>query len=290
VADGHVLTKPTQLCRVGAARNCRHATEVEALLQEDDLEILAAHETSTGVQGAYLLTLRTRDWRRVVFRAKWRPDSSETSRNSPRFELAAYSVQKLFLEAREYVVPPTATHCFPIAAYRARVNAKARESKCVRGVLSYWLEDVTSVADAREAGWFRGLHDHVFDPARFERDRIYRDSIARVNVLTYVIGHRDSHARNFVLARAGKASAVVYSIDNSLSFTMAPNPRIPVFNDWSKLRVPALPRGVIDRLRVASAASLANGFAGLTRDELAGVRARIAELVRRVDRGEVPVY
>jgi hypothetical protein len=286
VADGHVLTEPTQLCREGAGRACREAGDVEALLQRGDLEILAARETSTGVQGAYILTLRTRVVPRVVFRAKWRPDSSETHRNNPRYELAAYALQKQFLEPREYVVPPTATHCFPIATYRARVNPKARGSQCVRGVLSYWLEDVTSVADAREAGWFRGSNDHILDPARFARDRVYRDSIARVNVLTYMIGHRDSHARNFVLARAGK-SPVVYSIDNSLSFTMAPNPRIPPFNDWSKLHVPALPRSVVDRLRVASKSS---ETAGLTREEIAGVRARMVELVRRVDRGELRVY
>ena len=285
MTDGHVLTEPTRLCREGAARKCRDAKEVEALLQ-GKLEILAARETSTGVQGAYVLTLR--NWRGVVFRAKWRPDSSETRRNSPRYELAAYAVQKLFLEPRDYVVPPTTTHCFPIEAYRARVNAKARGAGCVHGVLSYWLEDVTSVADARAAGWFRGQHDHVFDPARFARDRVYRDSIARVNILTYVIGHRDSHARNFVLARTGEESAVVYSIDNSLSFAMAPNPRIPAVHDWSKLRVPALPREVVDRLRVA--ANRTGSLADLTRDEIAGVRARMLDLVRRVDRREVQVY
>lgn len=288
VADGHVLTEPTHLCREGAERGCREAKEVEVLLAQRGLEILAARTTSTGVQGAYILTLRTRDSRRIVFRAKWRPDSSETRRNSPRFELAAYKLQRLFLEPRGYVVPPTATHCFPNEEYRLRVNATVHGSGCVRGVLSYWLEDVTSVADAGEAGWFRGLHDHVFDPARFERDRVYRNSIARVNVLTYVIGHRDSHARNFVLARAGNESTVVYSIDNSLSFTMAPNPRVPAVNDWSKLQVPALPRSVIERLRAAAEESLAS--AGLERDEIVGVRARMAELVRRADRGEVQVY
>ena len=287
VADGHVLTEPTRLCRQGAAQKCRDAKDVEALLQRDDLEILAARETSSGVQGAYVLTLRTRQLNSVVFRAKWRPDSSETHRNSPRYELAAYAIQKRFLSPREYVVPPTATHCFPIESYRARVDAKARGSRCVRGVLSYWLEDVTSVADAHDDGWFQGRHDHVFDPARFERDRVYRDSIARVNVLTYVIGHRDSHARNFVLARAGK-SPVVYSIDNSLAFAMAPNPRIPAFNDWSKLQVPALPRSVVERLRAAS--KTVDRSTGLTDAELDGVRARMAELVRRVDRGEVRVY
>ncbi len=327
VAGEHALSEPTQLCREGAAaRACRKANDVEALLQREDLEILAAKETSTGVQRASVLTLRADG---VVFRAKWRAHSTTTTRNSPRFELAAYAVQKLFLEPREYVVPPTAAHCFPLAGYRARVDRKAQPtfagSGCVYGVLSYWLEDVSSVSDAHKAGWFDGAHDHAFDPRLFERSPLYRDSIGRVNVFTYVVGHRDSHARNFVLTRSeGLVSGPhVYSIDNSLSFTMAPNPRIKPEHDWSKLQVPALPRDTVERLRRASdqlpslgaVAVLRRGkrtlvpapdtsvrtttgidwssgrlVVGLTTRELEGVRARIAELLTRVDRGELRAY
>jgi hypothetical protein len=182
-------------------------------------------------------------------------------------------------EPREYVVPPTVRHCFPTAVHGAAC-----------GVLSYWLEGVTSVADAAKDGWFRGQHDHLLDPKLFASDRRYRDSIARVNVLTYVIGHRDSHARNFVLARTGKRTPFVYSIDNSLSFTMAPNPRIPPTKDWSKLHVPALPRTVIERLRSASDKLSSLEAAGLTSAEIDGVRARMADLVRRADRGELQLY
>lgn len=332
MAGTHVLSEPTQLCRQGtpfAARTCRRAEDVESLLARDDLEILAASETSVGVQGAYVLTLRSGG---VVFRAKWRPHASTTRRNSPRFELAAYAVQKLFLEPREYVVPPTVAQCFPLEAYRARVDATARATfegaGCVYGVLSYWLEDVESIRDAQLAGSLHGQHDHAFDPELFDRDRTYKDSIARVNAFTYVIGHRDSHARNFVITRAaaGARDRSVYSVDNSLSFTMAPNPRIAREHDWSKIRVPALPRAVIERLREAdrklaglrTIASLRrahgrlvtatapedpggagrDGIAwsgdrlavGLTADEIAGVRTRIHELLDRVDRGTLALY
>ena len=293
VAGGHVLTEPTRLCREGPQlRACRGAEDVEALLERDDLEILAASATTTGVQRASVLTLRTGGRNPIVFRAKWRAHSTTTRRNSPRFELAAYEVQKAFLPPREYVVPPTAAHCFPIEAYRAKVDRAARPtfagSPCVYGILSYWLEDVSSIADAQRAGWFHGEHDHAFDPGLFARDRVYRDSIARVNALTYVIGHRDSHARNFVIARSGD-SPVVYSIDNSLSFTMAKNPRLQARHDWSVIRVPALPRAVIDRMRTARE-RLTSQATGLTAFELDGVRERIAALLARVDRGEVKVY
>lgn len=266
-------------------------------MQRPDLEILSASETSTGKQGAHVLTLRAAG---VVFRAKWRPDSSRTTRNDPRLELGAYAVQKLFLQPSEYVVPPTAVHCFPLAAYRARVDAKAQPTlpgaRCISGILSYWLEGVASVMDARKDGWFEGENDHALSLALFGRNPVYRDSIARVNVLTYVIGHRDSHTRNFVIARGG--SPVVYSVDNSLSFTMAPNPRILPERDWSKIQVPALPRAIIERLRSASqrVATLANiavvqrTTIGLTKAEIDGVRQRMLELVARADRGELAVY
>jgi hypothetical protein len=310
VAGGYALTKPTLLCHDAAAipRSCRKPDDVEALLQREDLEILAAGKTATGVQGARILTLRSGGPHPVVFRAKWRPDSSATSRNNPRLELGAYAVQKLFLEPYEYVVPPTAAHCFPLAAYRARVDLVAQPSfagsQCVSGILTYWMEDVMSVSEARKAGWFHGLYNHMLDLARFNSDRVYRDSITRVNVLTYVIRHGDSHTKNFVLARTAAGSVVVYSIDNSLSFTIEPNHGIPADHDWSKIKVPALPRVVIDRLRVASKrvdalariAVLRPGggrgavVVGLSPAELDVVRARISELVTRADRGELTLY
>ena len=276
------------------------------------------------MQRARVLTLRSGGDKPVVFRAKWRAHSTTTRRNSPRFELAAYAVQKLFLPPAEYVVPPTAAHCFPIEAYRAKVDRSARptfpNSGCVYGVLSYWLEDVASIADAERAGWFRGKHHHAFDPKLFARDRVYRDSIARMNLFTYVIGHRDSHARNFVIAE--NDAHAVYSIDNSLSFTMKPNPRIQPRHDWSAIRVPALPREALDRLRAAYArlpslaavavlrrdkgtlvaapvgsAAATTGvdwtgdqlIVGLTPPEIEDLRARVAALLARVDRGELPV-
>ena len=310
VAGGHVLSEPAQLCREGAPlRSCRTAEDVEALLQRDDLEILAASETSTGVQRARVLTLRSGGPDPVVFRAKWRAHTTTTRRNSPRFELAAYAVQKLFLAPREYVVPPTAAQCVPIEAYRARVDPAAqptfRGSGCVYGILSYWLEGVTSIADAQKAGWFHGVHDHAFDPDLFARDPGYRDSIARVNLLTYVIGHADSHARNFVLARAGALPVghAVYSVDNSLAFTMHKNPRLEARHDWSAIRVPALPRDAIERLRSArerlpslgkiAVLRLAAGepvVVGLTAPEIDGIRVRIDALLARVNRGELRLY
>ena len=326
-APKHALTLPVELCREGlAVQSCRSVEDVEALLASD-LEILDAETAGGGWQQAHVLTLRSRGPRTVVFRAKWRAHSTTTNRNSPRFELAAYAVQKLFLEPHEYVVPPSGAYCFPLAPYVKRVDALADEtieqSGCVYGVLSYWLEEVTVVAEANRAGWFHGVDHHVFDPYLFEHDRAYRNSVARVNLLTYLIAHRDSHAKNFVIADSDTAPGAhtVYSVDNSRSFTLAQDPGIKPKHDWSAIRVPSLPRDAIKRLRSADLSSLAaiavlrsaNGrlvaadvgsaaaitgvdwtgdrlVVGLTPPEIVTVRARIAELLRRVDHNELPLY
>jgi hypothetical protein len=123
-------------------------------------------------------------------------------------------------------------------------------------------------------------------------------------VLTYVIRHGDSHTKNFVMRRTAAGSPVVYSIDNSISFTVARNRGILPDHDWSTIKVPTLPRAVIDRLRVASKrvdslariAVLRPGggrgavVVGLTPAEVELVRARISELVARADRRELTLY
>jgi hypothetical protein len=322
------LSQPARLCRgTSQGRPCRTVEEVESWLADPGLEILGAAEPPAGIQGAIVLTLRAPRLMPVVFRAKWRAHSTTTARNSPRRELAAYAVQKLFLSPGEYVVPPTAPHCFPLEAYRAKVSRKAqatwREAPCVYGILSYWLEDVQSLSDAAEAGWFHGQYHHAFDPQLFADNTAYRDSIGRVNLLTYVIGHADSHAKNFVIT-TDSAAPLVYSVDNSLSLGLKKNPRLDAKHDWSELRVPALPKRAIDRLRasvgkldqLAVIAELApKGGAlvpvepervaptamgldwvdgrlrvGLSAAEIGDLKVKIALLLQRIERGEVPLF
>jgi hypothetical protein len=321
------LTTPTQLCRSrGPDIPCRDAREVEELLARADLEIVGAAKTPAGIQGARVLTLRA-PGPGVVFRAKWRAHSTTSKRNSPRRELAAYAVQKLFLDPDEYVVPPTAAHCFPLAPFRKLVDRKARATfrdvPCVYGILSYWLEDVQSLKGARRAGWFDGVYHHALDLKLFEDNETYRASIADVNLFTYLIGHSDSHQGNFVITLEPDAP-LVYSVDNSLSLGLPKNRKLKPHHDWSHIQVPALRRGAIDRLRKASDAVERLGTVavlevkkgqlvqtkdsggppsltgldlvgdrlsvGLTSDEIAGVRRRIAELMRRLDRGQVRLY
>ncbi len=311
------LTPPTVLCVAGVERPCRRAADVERWLASAELEILGADQTPRGIQGARVLTLRHGE---VVFRAKWRPQSTLTSRNDPRRELVAYAVQKLFLEPEEYVVPPAAAHCFPLDVYRATVLPGAlpsfRDVPCVLGYLSYWLEDVESLKDARGEGWFRS-EDDALDDDLFAGNPRYRESVADMNLLTYLIDHADSHKGQFLIRRDPKVPAV-YSVDNSMAFGVKHNHRVKV--DWSKIQVPAVSQRSTERLRATSIDDLASiaelelhGGArlvpvaprrrraepagirwiqgrlviGMTVDELAMLRGRMRALFAVIDRGEL---
>jgi hypothetical protein len=251
---------------------------------------------------------------------------SESLVNDPRKELGAYAVAKLFLEPHEYVVPPTSGHCFPLEHYRARVDATAPPSfekegvRCVFGILSYWLENVADPEGAREDGvWSK---DGILDEQLFQKDPTYRQSIANLNLLTYLIHHADSHDMQFLVTK-DKQSPRVYSVDNSMTFESVKNPMTLFREDWSVIRVPALSKNSLARLTSlnnddwtrltsiemhqkrggqlqlgpydppigpADAGVRWVGLGlqiGLTENEIAGVRRRLSKLVDRIRRGEL---
>jgi hypothetical protein len=222
------------------------------------------------MQGAKILTLQAQaGGQSIVFRAKWRPQSSADIINEPRKELAAYAVQKLFLDETELVAPPTVAHCFPLAEYRSFVpdeKATFEGSDCVFGFASYWLESVKTAQSAREDGLLTA-GDGVWDPHLFEKDRLYRRSVSNTNLLTYLINHGDAHNEQFLLEQTPRGLRT-YVVDNSIAFKSIKNPMLLFREDWSKVRVPLLPRRTIERLRA------------LTDEDFARL-ATVAELERR---------
>jgi hypothetical protein len=216
-------------------------------------------ETPSGMQGAKLLTLRTHGpWGEAVIRAKWRAQSTGDLLNEPRKELAAYAVQKLFLDEGELVVPPTVAYCFGAAEY-ARFDAKAKPSfqgtECIFGFVSYWLEDVKTVGAARQSGLL-GPGAGIWEAKLFARDPEYRDSVSDSNLLTYLINHGDAHDEQFVLQQSPRGLRA-YVVDNSIAFRSIKNPMLLVRQDWSQIQVPSLPRTAISRLRALTAADYA---------------------------------
>ncbi len=245
------LTPPSRLCTSDEAPPaCRSALEVEMMLS-DETEIVGMADPPSGTQGSKVLTLRTHHGgATVVFRAKWRPQSSSNLINEPRKELAAYAVQKLFLDDSALAAPPTVAHCFPLAEYRLfapKEPASFKTIDCVLGFASYWLEDVHSVSSAREDGLL-GEGKGIWDTKLFERDPIYRGSVARANLLTYVINHGDAHDGQFLLEETPRGLRT-YVVDNSIAFRSVKNPMLLFREDWSNIHVPWLPKDAVARLR-----------------------------------------
>jgi hypothetical protein len=155
--------------------------------------------------------------------------------NVPRYDLAAYELQKLFLDPPEYVVPPTALRMVPLAdfaRYSPGVERTFSSADQVLAVVQYWLSDITVIAD-------------VYDPARFDADPVYARHIGQLNVLTYLIEHGDANVGNFLIGKAA-IGARVFSIDHGVAFASEESDRSKV---WKDMRVQRLPADTVDRLR-----------------------------------------
>jgi hypothetical protein len=322
------LSSPTELCTRGHASSCRQVSEVMAWMMAPDLRIVQVEDTPRGTQGAKVLTLVTHaHGSPVAFRAKWRSLASGGLFNDPRKEIAAYAIQSLFLSADDYVVPPTTGHCFPMDEAKRALDPEAVPSfegtDCVCGVLSYWLSDAATLEDAEKRGTLREAS--LVDERLFEQNPFYRDSVANLNLLTFLIRHGDAHEDQFLLTGLPDAPHV-YSVDNSIAFESIQNPMLLFREDWSTLVVPALSRDSLDRLakatagdlerttvleeyevhdgvlvRVASTPPMGDADStmrwigmrlqvGLSRAELDGVRARADDVISRVDRGEIATF
>jgi hypothetical protein len=300
-------------------RDCRTVAEVERLLQT--AELIGMADTPSGMQGAKVLTLESdHKGPDVVLRAKWRPLSSSDLINEPRKELAAYAVQRLYLKDGELVAPPTVARCLPLEDYRKYApDAKQSypEVECVMGFMSYWLEGVKTVGSARKDGLL-GPGSGIWDAKLFESDSTYRGSVSNANLLTYLINHGDAHEEQFVLESAPHGLRA-FVVDNSIAFRSIKNPMLLLRQDWSTLQVPRLRKEAIERLRALTDADYAhlstiavlerrdddellslrtwkdepndqamswNGKQlriGLTPGEIALVRGRVGELLRRPD-------
>lgn len=287
----------------------------ERKMAKDRLELRDAQATEQGVAGAMKATVVfPPDERPVTVKWKVIPAGDlDGWNNNPRKEIAAYEIQKWFLRPADYVVPTTVVRCIPLAAYR-RIDPAAEPTipgtECVLGSASLWLQHVT-------------VPEVILDAGRFESDPTYAYHLANFNVLTYLVRHRDGRGGNILTADRDD-NRRVFAVDNGISFDgLVYNFLVP---NWDELRVPAIRRDVVTRLRRVGRKQLdalgtlvelradrdgvlrpvrptapidpAQGVRvdggrvqlGLTRDEIAGVAARLAALLARVDEGTLPVF
>src|SRR5262249_4871021 len=94
--------------------------ELERMLQAEPLRIVKAEISRPKAQGDITLKAEAAFGDRPPLRVKLRraEPGADTFNNVPRYDLAAYEVQKLLMDAPEYVVPPTALRMVPLADLR----------------------------------------------------------------------------------------------------------------------------------------------------------------------------
>jgi hypothetical protein len=272
----------------------------------------AAGAGTTGAEKHTVVLLETGET--VEVKVKATPGDLDGINNAPRKELAAYLIQRLFLDPEDFVVPSTFADCIGADQWRAEHGGKAKLNveglNCALVVVALWLKDVT-------------LPDPLYDEQRFLTDPAYAYFLSNFNIFSYLIGHRDGREGNFLVSK-DDARRQVFSIDNGSTFNpWGYNYFVP---NWDVIRVAAVRRETVDRLRTLSREDLdfllvvsqfeidAHGIAhqvppgksldddtgalrqgdtiqfGLTKHEIDKVWERIQKLIAQVDSGDLPVF
>jgi len=287
--------------------------ELEKMLATEPFRIVSAEISRPKAKGDITLKADVAFGDREPIRVKLRKavPGAEEFNNNPRYDMAAYEIQKLLMDPPEYVVPPTALRMIPADDLRkfAEASPTFKGSDDVLAVLQYWLHDIKVVED-------------VYDPALFQSDPVYARHIGQLNVFTFLINHRDSNAGNFLISANGPGQRV-FSVDNGLAFASPDGDRGEL---WKPIRVDRLPADTIARLRqvtkeqlteqlgVVAQFQLQNGRyvavplganlgvfhgvrtdkdvvqLGLTSAEIADIWRKAQRLLDRVDKGDIKTF
>ncbi|MGB7737934.1 MAG: hypothetical protein WBM03_02375 [Steroidobacteraceae bacterium] len=234
--------------------------DLERLLAAEPLVITQAEISRPKAKGDITLRADVSFGGAPPLRVKLRKaePGADTFNNVPRYDLAAYELQKLFIDPAEYVVPPTALRFIPradFAKYQPDVVRTFSSADQVLAVLQYWLSDITVIAD-------------VYNPTRFDSDPLYARHIGQLNVLTYLIEHRDSNVGNFLIGKAA-TGARVFSIDHGVAFASTDSDRGEA---WKDIRVKRLPADTVAKLRTITPAVLEQRLGVLAQWKLEGTR------------------
>jgi hypothetical protein len=291
--------------------------ELEQMLQSEPLRIVSAEISRPKAKGDITLRADVAFGERPPMTIKLRKaePGANTFNNVPRYDIAAYELQKLLMDAAEYVVPPTAVRMLPLSDLRpyapsnVRIRATFRGSDDVLCVVQYWLQDVKAPED-------------VLDQALFQIDATYARHVGQLNVFTYLIEHGDSNRGNFLIS-AVPAAARVFAIDNGVAFASEQSDRGEL---WKSMRVTRLPTDIVGRLRELTQADLTSRLSvlaqwelrdghyvvvplgenldprngvrrkdttvqmGLTRSEIEGVWSRVERLLQKIVDGKIDTY
>lgn len=229
--------------------------EAERLVLHSRHKLVSEKSAGSGTTGAEKEVISFPDdglvvgikWKLMDPRRKLYSDRLDGINNSPRKELAAWRIQRLFLEPESYVVPFTTAYCVPMAdaAEANREKGPTLEgSQCQLGVAALWLNDIT-------------LELPLLDPERFNGDYVYAYFLSNLNLFTYLAKHHDGRDGNFLVSK-DPARRQAFSIDNGVSFGAGFGGLF--YNwfvaNWNSIRVPALRAESVDRLRALESADL----------------------------------
>jgi hypothetical protein len=166
----------------------------------------------------------------MPIRVKWAAAlrGADSFNNRPRFEIAVYELQKLYLDEEDYVVPPTVARAMPLDEYPRKDAVLTTFSgiDAVVVLIQYWLSNVTG--------------EDVYDKNRIERDSVYARHVADMNILTYLVRHADAGPGNLLISTVA-ANPRVFAVDNGVTFGEISNRP----DDWQRLRVDRLPQGTV---------------------------------------------
>ena len=288
------------------------AARVEAYLRDSALKPVASQGSRFKGDRTEHVLLAFNDTTAIEVKWAIAPAGGEAFNNQPRYEAAAYELQKLFLGERDYVVPPTALRMVPQSVFAASAGLKGEptfdDSPAVLVELQYWTMGVTA--------------DGVFDPKRANRDSVYARHLGDLNILTYLIRHRDANKGNMLLS-ADSANPRLFAVDNGVAFNSPPSNR---GTDWERMRVERVSAPTVERLRSINEANLTTALGvvaqferrgddyvatapgpnldadkgirrkgstlqlGLTSYEIEGVRDRLKSLLKDIDRGRIKTF
>ncbi|MFQ5824684.1 MAG: hypothetical protein ACE5JB_11555 [bacterium] len=249
----------------------------------------------------------------TMIQVKWKRSArgGRAPNNEPRYEIAAYKLQKLFLDPEDYVVPPTVGRCMPVGQYRKLepgIDPTFKKTSDVVFVLQYWLENVTS--------------KNIYDKKRFASDTSYARHLGNMNIFSYLIKHSDSNIGNFLIS-TDPTNPRVFAVDNGLAFGNLESTR---GYEWRDIRLKRLPKETIDRLRgiqledlertlgVVAQFEMKDGYLvpveatqnlnkgkgvrqsngiiqfGLTSKEIKEVYKRLNKILKRIDKGKIKTF
>jgi hypothetical protein len=285
---------------------------IEARLANAALNIIDFRGSRAQGDRTQRITIMFPDSTVMVAKLAKAPANGSAFNNEPRYELAAYELQRLFLDPDAFAVPPTVLRAEPLAWLRQHdPSAEATFSQAPNSVvviLQYWLLQVSP--------------ENFHDRNRERSDTVYARYLGNFNILTYLIRHNDSNVGNFLISGSAEKPRV-FSVDNGLAFESEISNRGFA---WRNIRVERLPRGTVDRLRLITPERLRETLGvlaqfeirggqlipvprnanldvnrgvrrsgntvqfGLKESEIRGVENRLRDLLKNVDEGKLRVF